>query len=115
MRQSRPIVIGILLSWVSLLAQTSAPSGAPPTESEASSASHDEDAAKIRRAFEKFIKGNHAIEILSDTMGFDFNPYLQQIFHTVNRKWRILMPETVYPPILKKGMVFIEFSIILEA
>jgi hypothetical protein len=54
------------------------------------------------------------VDILSDTMGFDFNPYLQRIFHTVDRNWRILMPESVYPPILKKGMVFIEFSIMKD-
>jgi len=115
MRQSRPVAIGILLSGVSLLAQTSAPSGAPPTGSEAPSASHAEDAARIRGALEEHIKANpNAVDILSDTMGFDFNPYLQRIFHTVDRKWRILMPESVYPPILKKGMVFIEFSIMKD-
>jgi hypothetical protein len=53
-------------------------------------------------------------DILSDTMGFDFNPYLQRVFHTVDRHWRLLMPESVYPPILKKGMVFIELSIMKD-
>jgi len=56
----------------------------------------------------------HGPDILSDTMGFDFNPYLQEIFRTVNRNWRVLMPASVYPPILKKGMVFIEFSIMKD-
>ena len=55
-----------------------------------------------------------AVDILSDTMGFDFDPYLHRIFLTVDRNWRTLMPESVYPPILKKGMVFIEFAIMKD-
>jgi hypothetical protein len=59
-------------------------------------------------------QGSGPVEILSDTMGVDFNPYLQRVFRTVNLNWRILMPESVYPPILKKGIVFIEFSVMKD-
>jgi hypothetical protein len=54
------------------------------------------------------------VDILSDTMGFDFDPYLHRIFVTVDRNWRLLMPDSVYPPILKKGYVYIEFSIMKD-
>jgi hypothetical protein len=54
------------------------------------------------------------VDILSDTMGFDFNPYIQRISHTIHLNWQLLMPEAVYPPISKKGIVYIEFTIMKD-
>jgi TonB family protein len=50
-------------------------------------------------------------EIVSDTMGVDFGPYLQGILHDVNKNWYNLMPESAMPPLLRKGRVSIEFAI----
>ena len=50
-------------------------------------------------------------EIISDTMGVDFAPYLQRILHDVKRNWYNLIPESAMPPLLKRGKVSIEFAI----
>lgn len=47
-------------------------------------------------------------EILSDTMGVDFGPYLQRIVQDVRQNWYSLIPESAE---LKKGKLVIEFAI----
>ena len=51
-------------------------------------------------------------EILSDTMGVDFGPYLQRVLHDVKQNWYAIIPESALPPLLKRGKVSIEFSIL---
>jgi hypothetical protein len=51
------------------------------------------------------------LEILSDTMGVDFDPYLKRVVQVVREHWYTLMPESVFPPIRKSGVVSIEFAI----
>jgi TonB family protein len=51
-------------------------------------------------------------EILTDTMGVDFGPYLTRVVQVVKANWYNLMPPSVYPPILKQGKLAIEFSIL---
>ena len=51
-------------------------------------------------------------EILTDTMGVDFGPYLARVVDIVRNNWYHVMPESVYPPILKQGKVSIEFFIL---
>jgi len=51
------------------------------------------------------------LDILSDTMGVDFGPYLQRVLHDVRQNWYAVIPEAAMPPILKKGKVSIEFAI----
>lgn len=50
-------------------------------------------------------------EILSDTLGIDFGPYMQQIIHETQRTWDPLVPEAARPPLLKRGVVQIQFII----
>lgn len=50
-------------------------------------------------------------EILTDTMGVDFGPYLARITQIVRGNWMIAMPPSVYPPILKQGKLSVEFII----
>ncbi len=50
-------------------------------------------------------------EILTDTMGVDFGPYLTRIVQVVKANWYNLMPPSVYPPISKQGKLSIEFVI----
>jgi len=50
-------------------------------------------------------------EILSDTQGVDFSAYMRQLHHDIQRNWDPLIPEEVQPPLSKKGIVGIRFSI----
>ena len=45
-------------------------------------------------------------------MGVDFGPYLSRIVAVVRMNWYNLIPEEARPPMLKKGKVAIEFSIL---
>jgi len=49
-----------------------------------------------------------ALDILSDTQGVDFVPYLKDMMHNVKDNWYNLIPETSK---LKKGKLAIEFAI----
>jgi TonB family protein len=51
------------------------------------------------------------LEILSDTMGVDFGPYMKRLRYTVQTHWDPLIPESAMPPVMKKGVVIIEFAI----
>jgi TonB family protein len=51
------------------------------------------------------------MDILSDTMGVDFGPYLTRVLHDVRINWYNLIPEVARPPIMKRGKVSIEFVI----
>jgi TonB family protein len=49
-----------------------------------------------------------ALDILSDTQGVDFGPYLQRILQDVKTNWYLLIPESAA---VKKGKLAIEFAI----
>lgn len=51
------------------------------------------------------------MDILSDTMGVDFGPYLNRVLHDVRLNWYNLIPEVARAPIMKRGKVSIEFVI----
>lgn len=51
------------------------------------------------------------VEILSDTMGVDFGPYLQRVLYRVRRNWYNLIPDVARPPIMKSGTLIIQFAI----
>jgi TonB family protein len=53
-------------------------------------------------------------EILTDTMGVDFGPYLTRIVQVVKANWYNLMPPSVYPPLLKQGKLSLEFVILKD-
>ncbi len=48
------------------------------------------------------------LEVLSDTQGVDFGPYLQRILQDVRQNWYLLIPESAE---MKKGKLAIEFAI----
>lgn len=54
---------------------------------------------------------NGSAEILSDTMGVDFGPYMQRVIAATYRSWIPLIPESARPPLSKEGKVGIEFII----
>jgi TonB family protein len=51
-------------------------------------------------------------EILSDTMGVDFSAYMRRLHADIQRNWDPLIPEEVEPPLYKKGIVGIRFTIL---
>ena len=53
-------------------------------------------------------------EILTDTMGVDFGPYLTRVVQIVKQNWYSIMPPSVYPPIFKQGKLAIEFVILKD-
>jgi TonB family protein len=57
-------------------------------------------------------RGN--MEILSDTRGVDFGPYMKRLHVTVQEHWDPLIPEVALPPMMKKGMVVVEFAILKD-
>ncbi len=54
------------------------------------------------------------LDVLSDTMGVDFGPYLQRVLHDVKSNWYTLIPESARAPLMKKGKVSIIFSILKD-
>jgi len=51
------------------------------------------------------------VDILSDTMGVDFGPYIQRIVWDTEQAWWPIIPEEARPPINKQGKVLIRFKI----
>jgi TonB family protein len=52
------------------------------------------------------------LDVMSDTMGVDFGPYLSRVLHDVRENWYNLIPEAARAPLMKKGKVSIEFAIL---
>ena len=51
------------------------------------------------------------LEVLSDTMGVDFGPYLQRVLHEVRQNWYNAIPESAQ---MKHGNLIIEFAILKD-
>jgi TonB family protein len=51
------------------------------------------------------------VDVLSDTMGVDFGPYLQRVINATYRSWLPIIPESARPPLDKQGRVGIRFKI----
>ena len=54
------------------------------------------------------------LDVLSDTMGVDFGPYLSRVLHDVRETWYNLIPEIARAPLMKRGKVSIEFAILKD-
>jgi hypothetical protein len=52
------------------------------------------------------------VEILSDTQGVDFRPYLLEVHRITESAWLPLIPEEANPPTLLAGAVAIRFKIL---
>jgi TonB family protein len=53
-----------------------------------------------------------AVDILSDTMGIDFGPYIRRVIYDTERSWWPIIPESARPPLFKQGRVGIRFRIL---
>ena len=59
-------------------------------------------------------KASGQLDVLSDTMGVDFGPYLARVLHDVRQNWYNIIPEAARAPLMKKGKVSIEFAILKD-
>jgi TonB family protein len=84
-----------------------------PTHAPTESPAHSASSAPTQTATGPMAsaKALDQLEVLTDTMGVDFGPYLTQVTRTVKQNWFNLMPPSVYPPELKQGLVTIKFFI----
>ncbi len=55
---------------------------------------------------------NTGVDVLSDTMGVDFDPYLRKIIREIYNTWLPLIPEEARPPLNKQGETLIRFTIL---
>jgi TonB family protein len=51
------------------------------------------------------------VEILSDTLGVDFGPYIKRLLRILYDSWLPLIPEETRPPLNKEGSTLIRFTI----
>jgi TonB family protein len=52
------------------------------------------------------------VDVLSDTMGVNFDRYFQQVLHDIRLNWHNNIPESAKAPIMKKGKLTIRFAIL---
>jgi outer membrane biosynthesis protein TonB len=79
-----------------------------------------QDAARDRNAGGDYSNGpsggrgdmGTGAEILSDTQGVDFGPYIRRILSDIKRNWIPLIPEEARPPLNKQGETLIRFTIL---
>jgi TonB family protein len=113
----------LLFCGVFLSAQSTPPSTEqtppPPTARKPSFTNNGQYAGDaIRRAARDALAkrggSGGVIDVLSDTKGVDFDPYLKRVQDNVRRNWYELIPESARAPILRKGKVDIEFAVTKE-
>jgi TonB family protein len=54
------------------------------------------------------------IDVLTDTRGVDFGPYLTQLLQRIREHWYQVIPDSARPPIMKKGAVLIAFRVMKD-
>ena len=52
------------------------------------------------------------VDVLSDTMGVNFGPYLSRVLRAVRLNWYDRIPESARAPLMKRGKVSIQFDIL---
>ena len=52
------------------------------------------------------------VDVISDTMGVNFGPYLSRVLREVRVNWYSRIPESARAPLMKKGKVSIQFDIL---
>ena len=90
----------VLLVSLSAQAQT-----APPVSPNPDPAASQADKVKLQAP-------TGGVQILSDTQGVDFKPWLERWHDETERIWDPLIPDEVNPPKMKKGQVLIRFKVL---
>jgi TonB family protein len=87
------VSLALYMFSIGLYGQSSAPSGDTTTKTTSNKPSRGD------------------LDVLSDTQGTDFGPYLKDLMHSVRFKWYDFIPTVAKPPENRKGDVDIEFDI----
>jgi TonB family protein len=98
------VIVLLLASLPFVLAQT-----APQLPSPSSPGATIQAAAKA--AARDSEKKSSVVDILSDTQGVDFNPYLQTTLEKIRKNWYRMIPESAQ---MKKGHAAIEFAVMKD-
>jgi len=101
-------IVGWLICGAFLFAQ----SGPSSTEQKQEPPASSSDTQASRQP-QMGIEGG-PIEIVSDTLGVNFGPYLQDVLKSVKQNWYNLIPESARGPQKNKGKVLIEFKILKD-
>ncbi|HZL27138.1 MAG TPA: TonB C-terminal domain-containing protein [Acidobacteriaceae bacterium] len=93
---------------------TKAPSAGNAIQQALDAAAHDRSGGGVgnvggRRPGPQSFGGQ---EILSDTQGVDFNPYLRRVLGDIQRNWEPLLPPEAGSPLFKQGETYIRFTIL---
>ena len=51
------------------------------------------------------------VDVLSDTQGVDFNPYLREMLRAIYARWILLLPAEARPPQMMAGTTLIRFKV----
>jgi hypothetical protein len=58
------------------------------------------------------VKNASGVDILSDTRGVNFSPYMKEVLPAIRGRWIALLPEQAHPPTSAKGETDIRFTIL---
>jgi hypothetical protein len=72
-----------------------------PQDTETVGRKHADDVVSANHTNETFV--NRQVEVLSDTMGVDFGPYLPNVLHRVRLHWYHMIPSVARSPIMRTG------------
>jgi TonB family protein len=110
----RQRLVGIVLLAISSVVFTQTTETKPPDVGSSGATNSQSTATPAPNPCESSSTALDQAEILTDTMGVDFGPYLARITQIVRQNWYNLMPPSVYPPILKQGKLAIQFVILKD-
>jgi TonB family protein len=96
-----PIIL-LLMLQPSFAQESTRPAG-PPSDSQ--QATHPAPFAAVAH-----VQGN--LEVLTDTQGVDFGPYLSGLVKAVKANWYPNIPVAARPPLLNRGKVSIQFVVL---
>jgi TonB family protein len=94
---------------VALQTNTEAATGTPSGKADSNG---EGTAAQGLNAGKTEVTSHSNVDVLSDTMGVDFGPYLSRILHEVRTNWFNRIPESARAPLMKRGKVSIQFDIL---
>lgn len=89
--------------------RTDAAAGTPTGKAESNG---EGTAAQGLNAGKTEVASQSNVDVLSDTMGVNFGPYLSRILHEVRTNWYNRIPESARAPLMKRGKVSIQFDIL---
>jgi len=101
-----PIIL--LFTVQPTFAQESAQPARPPLSSQQGNPQQSKETESS--SSKASVHGN--LEVLSDTQGVDFGPYLSKLLSAIRANWHALIPDSAMPPLLKRGAVSIQFVVL---